>query len=56
MTLGGFARLADIILEYLWLLALVLVLAIKPIRGRFWHEPNLSHPPVTVSSSSAISR
>lgn len=34
MTLGGFARLADIILEYLWLLALVLLLAIKPISGR----------------------
>lgn len=34
MTLGGFARLADIILEYLWLLALILTLSIKPIRGR----------------------
>ncbi len=41
MTLGGFARLADIILEYLWLLALILVLAIKPIRGRT-HEVAVS--------------
>jgi hypothetical protein len=41
MTMGGYARLADIILEYLWLLAVVLVLAIKPIRGRT-HEVGAS--------------
>jgi hypothetical protein len=34
MTLGGFARLADIVLEYLWLLAVTLVLAIRPVRRR----------------------
>ena len=33
LTLGGLARLADIVLEYIWLLAIMLVLAIKPVRG-----------------------
>ncbi|HEX9098738.1 MAG TPA: hypothetical protein VF956_04530 [Candidatus Dormibacteraeota bacterium] len=32
MTLGGFARVADIVLEYVWLVAVTLVLAIKPVR------------------------
>jgi hypothetical protein len=33
LTLGGFARISDLVLEYLWLLALMLVLAIRPVRG-----------------------
>ena len=33
MTLGGLARIADIVSEYVWPLILALVLAIKPVRG-----------------------
>jgi hypothetical protein len=33
LTLGGLARIADIVSEYLWLLTLALVLAIRPVRG-----------------------
>ena len=32
MTLGGFARLSNLVLGYAWLLAVMLVLAIKPVR------------------------
>jgi hypothetical protein len=33
LTLGGFARIADIVSEYVWPLILAVVLAIKPVRG-----------------------
>jgi hypothetical protein len=33
LSLGAFARIADLILEYLWLLLLALVLVIKPVHG-----------------------
>jgi hypothetical protein len=34
LTLGGLARIADIVSEYLWPLILALVLAIRPVRGQ----------------------
>ena len=47
LTLGGLARVSDIVLELLWLIAMLIVLLVRPVR----QEPGDARTPALTSST-----